>query len=147
MSKDDRYLTTFGGLLAFLYLAFGVFEAIGGIGYDGEWLGALCVQGNVMDAFVLLVIGAVFAFGLRERRDGSAFMLMGMALGIVFLAIYLVLMGANALGLLIFGSEHMDGWTAMDSMRPGLYLGIIAAVGGCIWRRRLSPSRLSRAGA
>lgn len=146
MRNEDRNLTIFGGSLAILYLVFGVFEALRGIGYDGDWLSALCVQGNVMDALVLLVIGAVFAFGLREKKDGSAFMLMGMALGMVFLTIYLALMGANALGLLIFGSEHMEGWTAMDSMRPGLYLGIIAAMGGCIWRRRLSLSKLSRAG-
>jgi hypothetical protein len=49
----------------------------------------------MMDGLVLVVIGAVFAYGWTAREDRQVFALMGMALGMIFLAIYLVLMGAN----------------------------------------------------
>jgi hypothetical protein len=101
-----------------------------------------------MDGFVMLVIGAVFVFGLKaEKGEGEGFVLVGIALGTVFLAIYLVLLGADLLSLLIFGSEHVEGWTLIDGIRPGLYLGMVAAAGGLAWRSRLSLARLSRAGA
>jgi len=137
----------FGALLAAAYLVFGTLEVLGGIGYDGERLGDLYVQGGIMDGLVLLVIGAVFAFGWKERDDPSVFPLMGISLGTIFLVIYLVLMGANLLSLLMFGSEHVDGWTIADGMRPGIYLGVISALGGVVWRKRLSLTMLSRAGA
>ncbi len=147
MSDEDGKLIIFGRGLAIGYLVFGLLEMLGGLGLGAEWLGSLYVQGSVMDGFVLLVIGAVFAFGWREREEGPGFMLVGMALGIIFLIIYLILMGADLLSLLIFGSEHVEGWTIMDGVRPGLYLGAVSAVGGLIWRKRLSLARLSRAGA
>ncbi len=137
----------FGTALALGYLVFGALEVMGGIGLNGEWLDTLYVKGSVMDGAVLLVIGAVLAFAWTEKEGRSAFVLVGMALGLMFLAIYLVLMGADLLSLLVFGTEHVEGWTLGEGIRPGIYLGLMAAAGGLAWRKRLSLGRLSRAGA
>jgi hypothetical protein len=147
MKNEDGRLMVFGTALALGYLVFGALEVLGGVGQKGEWLESLYVQGSLMDGFVLLVIGAVLAFAWTEKEGRSAFVLVGMALGIMFLAIYLILMGADLLSLLIFGTEHVEGWTLEDGLRPGIYLGLMAAAGGVAWRKRLSLTRLSRAGA
>lgn len=141
-------MMAFGAVLAVVYTMFGAVEVLAGLGLSGSWLETLRVQGSIMDGFVLLVIGAVFVFGLKaEKGEGDGFVLMGITLGTLFLAIYLALLGANLLSLLIFGSEHVEGWTLIDGIRPGLYLGLVAVVGGLAWRSRLSLARLSRAGA
>lgn len=147
MKEEDGRLMAFGTALAFGYLVFGALEVIGGLGLLGEWLDTLYVKGSVMDGVVLLVIGAVLASAWTEKEGRSAFVLVGTALGIMFLAIYLVLMGADLLSLLMFGTEHVEGWMVEDGIRPGIYLGLIAAAGGATWRKRLSLSRLNRAGA
>ena len=146
MRDKDRYLMVFGTALALAYITFGALEILAAFGPGRGLLERLFIQGGVMDGLVLLVIGVVMVFGRREV-DGQTFVLMGMALAVVFMAIYLLLMGSHVLSLLIFGTEHVEGWAMVDGIRPGIYLGALAAVGVWVWRDRLSLGRLSRAGA
>ena len=150
MTTINRKVIWYAAVMTMAYMAFGAFEVVASLGAGGEWSEALLLQNSLMDGFVLLVIGSVFAFGWdaerRERGEGDAFVMVGIAMGTVFLCIYLILLGANLLGLAVFGSEHMEGWTVMDSMRPAIYIGLVNLVGAYTWRRRLSLSRLSRAG-
>jgi len=150
MTSRNKTMIWFGAVMTIAYLAFGALEVLASLGTGGEWSEALFLQDSLMDGFVLLVIGAVFAFGWdgerQEKGEGDAFVLVGIAMGIIFLCIYVILMGASLLGLAIFGSEHMEGWVLVDSVRPGIYLGLVTLIGAYMWRDRLSLSRLSRAG-
>ncbi len=42
--KKKKEIDTFSAALAIGYMVFGALEALGGVGYEGEWLADLYVQ-------------------------------------------------------------------------------------------------------
>jgi hypothetical protein len=54
-------------------------------------------------------------------------------------------MGANALSAGM-GSEDFIGWSPLDDMKPGIYLGLLSLIGFLLWRKKFTLRGLTKAG-
>ncbi len=81
---------TFSLILGFLYILFGILQAVASTGVVYIFL----VPGNIMGTFVLIVIGSVFLFGHKELEEGIsegvAYIVVGIMLSLIFGALYLL---------------------------------------------------------
>jgi hypothetical protein len=141
----------FGMLIGTLYVLFGLLQILAGLGLATETFESLYIPGELFSGFVLLVIGAVFLYGFKELsagvNEGVAYIYVGILLALIFVLIYLFVMGANALETYVVESEDFEGWTPLDDMRPGLFLGIFPLFGFLKWKSKFTLKRLSKAGA
>jgi hypothetical protein len=46
----------------------------------------------------------------------------------------------------VLQGEDFEGWTLLDDLKPGIYLGFLPLVGFLIWKRKFSFKELSKAG-
>ena len=133
-----REKVTFALVTGILYILFGVLQAVAATGYIEIPL----VPGNVMGAFVLVVIGSVFLFGYRELKDGIAggvaFIVVGIMLSVIFGMLYLLVMGADTISAYVLSSEDFQDWTPLDDLRPELYLSLLSVYGYFKWREEFS---------
>ncbi len=131
----NRGKAVFGALAGSLYLFFGIVEMAVWAGYDAGWTSSLFIPGD-MGGFVLIIISAVFFWGVKESwegiREGAAYVYMGILLSLLFGLIYLLIMGADAMGHYILGAD--ESWNLLNSMRPALYLSLAGMAGLMIWR-------------
>nr|WP_321496685.1 hypothetical protein [uncultured Methanolobus sp.] len=131
----------FAALAGVLYAFFGLLHIVEGLGIDTGMAGLLFIPGDILGGFCLLVIGAVFLNGLREMLQGInagvSFVYVGILMSLIFAAVYLLIMGGNLLDSFIVPDDY-EGWSVMETFRPGIYLGLLSLAGILYWRDRFS---------
>jgi hypothetical protein len=138
----------FGLMVGILYMLFGMLQFIVGIGFNSKVTTAMFIRGDIIGGLILVLFGIVFIFGYRELRrgisEGVAYIYIGIFLALIFLLIYLLMIVANALEAYLILSEEFSGWTPLDDLNPGIYLGIISLIGFIIWRNKFSLARKTK---
>ncbi|WP_321429529.1 hypothetical protein [uncultured Methanolobus sp.] len=131
----------FAALTGVLYASFGLLNILQGFGIDTGMPGSLFIPGDILGGFCLVIIGAVFLNGLREMlkgiNAGVSFVYVGILMSLIFAAVYLLIMGGNLLDSFIVPDDY-EGWSVMESFRPGIYLGILSLLGILHWKDRFS---------
>ena len=131
----------FAALAGVLYAFFGLMHIAEGLGIDTGMAGLLFIPGDILGGFCLLVIGAVFLNGLREMLQGInagvSFVYVGILMSLIFAAVYLLIMGGNLLDSFIVPDDY-EGWSVMETFRPGIYLGLLSLAGILYWKDRFS---------
>jgi hypothetical protein len=131
----------FAALTGVLYASFGLLNILEGFGIDTGMAGSLFIPGDILGGFCLVVIGAVFLNGLREMlkgvNAGVSFVYVGILMSLIFAAVYLLIMGGNLLDSYIVPDDY-EGWSVMESFRPGIYLGLLSLLGILHWKDRFS---------
>jgi hypothetical protein len=136
---DDplRGKAVFSGIVGGLYVLFGALQVMGGIGLGGGWSRALLLGGGPIDGFIMVIIGLVFVQGNRELRsglhEGVAFVYVGILLALFFLLVQLTQIAASYLGAWTVGGDW-EGYSALDTVSPFLYLSILPLAGLIAWR-------------
>ena len=142
--NDDRNYgkkeLVFAALAGVLYSIFGILHILEGLGVN-TGTSHLFVSGDLAGGFCLLVIGAVFLSGAKEMLQGInagvSFVYVGMIMSIVFMLVYLLIMGGNLLDSFIVPEDY-EGWSVMENFRPGIYLGLLCLAGMLYWKDRFS---------
>jgi hypothetical protein len=136
---------TFAALAGVLYAFFGLLHIVEGLGIDTGMAGLLFIPGDILGGFCLLVIGAVFLNGLREMLQGInagvSFVYVGILMSLIFMAVYLLIMGGNLLDSFLVPDDY-EGWSVMESFRPGIYLGLLSLIGILYWKDRFSSNEV-----
>jgi hypothetical protein len=131
----------FAALAGVLYAFFGLLHIVEGLGIDTGMAGLLFIPGDILGGFCLMVIGAVFFNGLREMlhgiNAGVSFVYVGILMSLIFAAVYLLIMGGNLLDSFIVPDDY-EGWSVMETFRPGIYLGLLSLAGIFYWKDRFS---------
>ncbi|SFM45297.1 hypothetical protein [Methanolobus profundi] len=131
----------FSALAGVLYALFGLVHIIEGLGIDTGLSGMLFIPGDILGGFCLVVIGAVFLIGFKEMLQGLnagvSFVYVGILMSLIFMAVYLLIMGGNLLDSFIVPDDY-EGWSVMETFRPGIYLGLLSLAGILYWRDRFS---------
>lgn len=135
----------FAALAGVLYLLSGLLHIAGGLGIYTGLSDTLFVSGDISGGFCLMVIGAVFIAGLREMlkgiNAGVSFVYVGILMSLLFMGVYLLIMGGNLLDSYIVPEDY-EGWSIIETFRPGLYLGIISVAGLVFWKDRFSLNEI-----
>lgn len=125
-----------------LYVVFGILKMLEGFGIETGLTESLLIPGDFFGGFCFVVIGAVFLYGAKELSAGIhmgvSYVYVGILMSLVFMAVYLLVMGADILMFYAVASEDYEGWTIIDSMRPGIYLGFLSLAGYVVWRGHFS---------
>jgi len=150
VSSENKNKMVFALAVGIIYILFGIIQIIVGLGLVSDITSALFIPADIFGGFVLLVIGAVFLYGYKEMKagihEGVAFVYFGIFLSLVFVIIYLLIMGADALSAYGMGMEDFEGWTPLDDVKPGLYLGILPLIGFLAWKDKFTLKGVSKAG-
>lgn len=143
MKEDGKKI--FGLMAGVVYVIFGAIQAVVGLGYNAGWIKAIFVPPDIVGGLILVLIGAVFLYGFKELNagvnEGVAYIYVGILLALVFTAIYLLIMGADALEEYVIKGEGFEDWAPLHDMKPGIYLGILPFAGLLAWRKSLGLSR------
>ena len=133
--------SAFALLAGCLYLALGVLQIAAGAGLRGEWSQAMLLGGGAIDGAVMVIIGLVFLQGHRELRrevpEGVSFVYVGILIAVFFLIVQLSQISASYLGAWTVGGDW-EGYSAMDTISPFLYLSPLPIIGLLAWRRGFS---------
>lgn len=131
----------FAALAGVLYTIFGIFHIAEGLGINTVTSSQLFVPGDILGGFCLVVIGAVFLYGLKEMRQGInagvSFVYVGILMSLVFMGAYLLIMGGTLLDSIIVPDDY-EGWSIMETFRPGIYLGLLSLAGILHWKDKFS---------
>ncbi len=150
VSNENKGKMFFGLTAGIIYILFAVMQILNGLGLGLDFMDTLMIPADVFGGFVLLVIGSIFIYGFKEMNsgihEGVAFVYFGILMSLVFVIIYLAIMGANALSWYGLGLEDMEGWTPLHDMKPGLYLGLLSLLGLLAWKDKFAMKGLSKAG-
>jgi hypothetical protein len=134
---DPRAKTVFSFVVGALYLLFGVLQVASGLGIGDGWSRALLLGGGAIDGAVMMIIGMVFLQGHRELRaglrEGVAFLYVGILLAAFFLIVQVSQITASYLGAWTVGGDW-EGYTAIDTVSPFLYLSPLPLAGLLAWR-------------
>lgn len=135
----------FAALAGVLYTVFGIIHIVEGLGIGTSFAEYLFVPGDVLGGACLVVIGMVFLKGARELIEGInagvSFVYVGILMSLVFMAVYILTMGGNLLDSILVPEDY-EGWSVMESFRPGIYLGILSVIGIVYWRDRFSLNEI-----
>ncbi len=116
---------------------FGTLQLLAGSGLGDGWSRALLLGGGAMDGMVMLIIGLVFLQGHRELRaglrEGVAFVYVGILLATFFLLVQASQISASYMGAWTVGGDW-EGYSAMDTISPFLYLSPLPLAGLLAWR-------------
>ena len=123
----------FGSIVGLLYLIFGAIQIIVGFGFDSELSEAIYIPKDIIGGFILMLIGIIFFFGVKELRagigEGVAYIYIGIFLALIFVVIYLLIIAANAIEAFVLVNEDYIGWSPVDDLKPGIYLGLLPFIG------------------
>ena len=126
-----------------LYVMFGVLQLAADLGLGGGWSRALLLGGASMDGAVMVIIGLVFLQGHQELRSGKsegvAFVYVGILLAAFFLLVQVSQISASYLGAWTVGGDW-EGYSALDTISPFLYLSPLPMTGLMAWRRSFTLS-------
>lgn len=117
MSKENviRALGVYSGIIGVAYIAYGVVEmmlwlaGVAGLSWLADSLAAmpLSPSRDAIAGFVLLTIGSMLVYRLnallRMKYEGLSFLLVGVLLSTALCAVYVLMMGADALDASIVG--------------------------------------------
>ena len=150
VSNENKGKMVFGLIVGLIYTIFAILQILNGFGLGFDFMDTLMIPADVFGGLVLLVIGSIFIYGFKEMNaginEGVAFVYFGILMSLVFVAIYLAIMGADALSWYGLGLEDLEGWTPLDDVNPGLYLGLLSILGLLAWKDKFTMKGLSRAG-
>ncbi len=150
MVKKEAGKIVFGLIAGTIYVVFGLIQVVVGLGYGSGWTKAIFVPSDIAGGLILVLIGMVFLYGVKELNaginEGVAYIYVGILLALGFTAIYLLIMGADALEAYAIRSEDFEDWAPLDDMKPGIYLGLLPFAALLAWRHKFSLKGLSRAG-
>ncbi|MBN2110717.1 MAG: hypothetical protein JW705_06475 [Methanosarcinaceae archaeon] len=131
----------FAALSGALYTIFGIFQIAEGFGINTGMPEMIFIPGDIPGGSCLMVLGAVFLYGLKEMLQGInagvSFVYVGILMSLVFMAVYLLVMGGNMLDSIIVPEDY-EGWNIMEAFRPGIYLGFLPLMGMLCWKDRFS---------
>ena len=140
VDKIERNKIYFGMITSAFYLIFGIIQFVIGLGLGAELTKYLLVPNDIIGSFILVLIGVIFGFGVKELKakniEGTAYIYIGIFIALIFMAIYLLILAANAAEAYLLISEDFVNWSPLDDIRPGIYLGILPLIGFLIWRRK-----------
>ncbi len=135
----------FAAIAGLLYIVLGILQSITGFGLDlGGWTEMIFIFPDAIGGLAMVVIGAVYFYGVYElatdKDEGVAFVYVATWMGLGFMILYLLIMLGDAFEAYILKIEDFEGWTPLDDIRPGIYLGVISFIGFAIWGRNFRPN-------
>ncbi len=138
--RDGR--RTYAFLTATIYISMGALDLMAGIAGAAGGPARAFMGSDPIGGAVLVLVGLVMLQGHRElaggRREGVAFVYVGIGLGLLFGGIALAKLGADALGHALIGGPVYARWSPVDDVVPALYLAVLPLAGALAWRRSLT---------
>ncbi len=145
MNNKIKSKMAFGIVTGSLYIIFGSFQVIVGLGFNFKFTEYLFIQNDLIGGFILILIGLIFLFGIKELNaginEGVAYIYIAIFLSLIFLVIYLLIMAADAIEAYVIVSNDFINWTPLNDLKPGIYLGILPLIAFIIWRNKFSIDR------
>jgi len=142
---DTNKTGIFGTIVGALYIMFGILQILTATGLDLGISSILLIPEDLIGGFVLIIIGLVFVQGAfrsrRSRNESMSFILVASILGAFFMIVYTLIMIADVLEARVLVNDDWENWKLIDSIRPGIYLGVLSILGYVISRNHLSKSR------
>jgi len=130
MPKWPLYASISMGLL---YMIVGIVYVLSGFGA----IHSLPASEDIIGSLMLFIVSAVFLTGvkplLKGQEDGYAFTLVATAIAAILFVLQLIVVGTNALGLIIGLEDWMD-WTPLNSLSPAIWLFGIILIGVALLR-------------
>ncbi len=150
VNPDTRIPMTFSIVTGFLYILSGLLQLSAGIGKivmgPDTYIpltGPLFVPADIIGAFVLLLIGTVFIYGVMEMRsgiyEGVSYAYVGILIALIFAGIYILVSTGNMLEAYLLKNEEFLGWTPLSDLRPGIYLAILPLIAFIKWKDMFDP--------
>ncbi len=90
---------------------------------EGEWVGYISSNGNLMLGLSLMVAGAIFLTGAArysKGMDGEAYIIVGCMMGMFIGLVSLLTLLADASEAYLLLSEDFVEWTPMDDFTPAI---------------------------
>jgi hypothetical protein len=148
--REYRDKMMFALVVGILYVIFGIIQFLGGLGLSAEWIDMLLIPPDLFGGAIVVLIGAIFLYGVKELkngiREGVSYVYVGILFSLGFFIVYLLIMGADAISAYGLGSEDFIDWTPLDDMRPAIYLGLLSLLGFLVWRNKFTMNKLTKAG-
>ena len=123
---------TFAYLTAALYVIFGLAQIIKVFDVLTSPVSILPIPGDAIGGLVLVIIGVIFFFGAVKHggsiNEGTSFILVAGMIGSFFAVVYLLVLFSDLAEAEILVNEDFEHWTMVDSIRPGIYLGLLSAL-------------------
>lgn len=149
VEKINNGIRLYSLIAGLLYIVLGTLQALLGFGLDLGLGEILLLPEDGIGGLALLIIGIVFLFGTtrtsRDPNEGVSFAFVGAALSLFFAVIYFLILLADIFEARVLVSEDWEGWTLLDSIRPGLYLGLLSLIGYFVLKKKKRFSRKSNA--
>ncbi|MHC1576248.1 MAG: hypothetical protein ACXQTE_02735 [Methanosarcinaceae archaeon] len=138
-NKNKMFFALAAGIL---YVLFGCMQIVAQFGIKTGLAELLLIPGDIFGGLCLVVIGAVFLYGAKELNSGMnmgvSYVYVGILMSLVFMAVYVLIIGASLLEVYLIQNEDYLEWRIIDDIRPGLYLGLLSLAGYVAWRGRFS---------
>lgn len=153
--QDTRTPMVFSIVTGSLYVLLGMLQLSAGasrilIGPDVQvpLTDLLFIPADIIGAFVLLLIGTVFIYGVMEMHsgifEGISYAYVGILISLIFAAIYMLVSTGNMLEAYLLKNEDFIGWTLASDLRPGIYLAILPLFAFIKWKNMFEPVNESR---
>ena len=151
---ENKNKMVFGMLAGVAYALFGVIQIIVALDLELPFISALAetmfIPKDIVGGFILVLIGVVFVYGLKELHaginEGVAYIYVGIFFALIFLAIYLLIIAANAMEAYMILNPEFATWSPADDLKPGIYLGIIPLLGFILWHGKFQFGEQKRPG-
>ncbi|WP_094227678.1 hypothetical protein [Methanolobus psychrotolerans] len=135
-------------LLGLLQLSAGAIRILIGPDVQVPLTNLLFIPADIIGAFVLLLIGTVFIYGVIEMHsgifEGISYAYVGILISLIFAAIYMLVSTGNMLEAYLLKNEDFIGWTPASDLRPGIYLAILPLFAFIKWKNMFEPINESR---
>lgn len=149
-TPDTKLPMIFSVIAGCLYIALGLLQLVAGFGkvliepdLQVPLTGILFVPADIIGAFVLLLIGTVFIYGVMEMRagiyEGVSYTFVGILIALIFAAIYMLVSTGNMLEAYLLKNEEFATWTPLSDLRPGIYLALLPLFAFLKWKDMLKP--------
>ncbi|MEZ5335806.1 MAG: hypothetical protein R2741_11510 [Methanolobus sp.] len=140
----------FSVITGFLYIILGLLQLSAGLGkvlvepdLHIPLTTLLFIPADIIGAFVLLLIGTVFIYGVMEMRsgiyEGVSYTFVGILIALIFAAIYMLVSTGNMLEAYLLQNEDFIDWTPLSDLRPGIYLAVLPLFAFLKWKDMLEP--------
>ncbi|ABS55487.1 hypothetical protein Mboo_0969 [Methanoregula boonei 6A8] len=127
--------------MGIVYPILGIVQILGGIVPGlAVSLNVLFIPADIIQGFVLCLIGAVFLYGAAEihqnRPGAEAFLYVGMLLSLIFCVITLIDLGAQGANAVLFGGDGGSSWPLTQVIIPIIYMAVPSVIGSYAWGRK-----------
>lgn len=138
----------FAATVGAIYVVFGVLQILAGLLPNlAAMLEPCYIPADILQGFVLCVIGAVFLYGTSEmysRRAGAeAFLYVGLLISLAFGIIMLLDICATGINSVVFGQDGENIWPLSSFAVPLLYLAAFSVAGFAAWGRKFTEGLAS----